>query len=186
MASEVKINGDYSQNLGNPFKEFFAKKEKNVAIPTATSKVITFKVASDLEGRNAFTKQDNYSVNSSSCNEVLTDLLQQDYKIENTSSLSVSCEIVSVDMDLSYLEEMISDIKVKTKIKVTAEKNGQVIINNTIEDTMNKDLGSKGSDYGLTLILNLDFKNFTIEDKAQEIIENSVFKMLNNKLRKGL
>lgn len=188
FANEVKVDGSYSNLLGNPFKSVLETKAQDISIVQGESKLIQLKVETN---RNDFSfRQPELSVISNSCNVVLKSFVSEDYNVVPNSSKKISCEILpstTVKIDYVMKEDhsfanQISDITVHLVIRVN--DNGKIY-----EDTidMNKDLNLKGaSNYGflsIRSVLNLDTKDLT--EHVHTILEYAIYALVNKNMKKG-
>lgn len=186
FANEVKVDGKYSNLLGNPFKSVLETKSQDISIVSNESKLISLTVETN---RNDFSfSKPSLEVLNTSCNNVLKSFVSEDFNIVQTASRKISCEIlpttiVKIDyvMKDDKFMDQISDIVIHLAIRVN--DNGKVY-----EDSidMNKDLNLKGAmKYDIFAIrseLNLDRE--TMEESIQKIVENAIYSIL-SKNKKG-
>jgi len=189
FATEIQLSGSYSSNLGNPFKSIYSKKIKSVSIDSIQSKLVKLSVSSDYESSvtEFHNVKDEYSIQSNSCLIVLKDYLTQDYLISNNANKIVSCVIESGSIDLEYQEESLSNIQIKLNINlVVLDRNGDILLDKKISNSINSDYNKKGDNFDSMITFDFDFERLKPEEKINEMIEVSLFQMLNKNLRKGL
>lgn len=186
FANEVKVDGKYSNLLGNPFKSVLETKSQDISIVSNESKLISLTVETN---RNDFSfSKPSLEVLNTSCNNVLKSFVSEDFNIVQTASRKISCEILPttiVKIDYVMKEDhsfanQISDITVHLVIRVN--DNGKVY-----EDSidMNKDLNLKGSlKYGLSIRSEWNLENSSLEENVKKIIENAIYSIL-SKNKKG-
>ena len=189
FATEIQLSGSYSSNLGNPFKSIYSKKVKSVSIDSIQSELVKLSVSSDYESSvtEFHNVKDEYSIQSNSCLIVLKDYLTQDYLISNNANKIVSCVIESGSIDLEYQEESLSNIQIKLNINlVVLDRNGDILLDKKISNSINSDYNKKGDNFDSMITFDFDFERLKPEEKINEMIEVSLFQMLNKNLRKGL
>lgn len=185
-ASDIVVDGTYSKLLGNPFKAKLEKKTQDMSVIASASKKIDFKVETN---RNDFSfHKPAFTIDSSSCINVLKTFLAEDYNIVSNANNSATCEILNPKVTLSYVMkderwmDQLSDIVVEMSIRVKLIQNGAVK-EFTVTNKMNKDLNKKGENYGFSIraVWNPDYKN--VEQNIQNIAEHSIYEMLNQQLK---
>lgn len=184
-ATEIKVDGSYSKLLGNPFKAKLDTKTQSMSIISSNDKIVDFTVETNKKGYfgTGFSAP-TFNVKASDCNNILKTFFAEDYNIVANASKTASCEILPSKITITYVMEnerymnQISDIVVDLNINVNID--GQAM---KLSNTMNKDLNKKGENYDFTLrlVLNIDSKN--VEETIQNIIENSIYAMLNKNLK---
>lgn len=185
FASDIVVDGSYSKLLGNPFKAKLEKKTQDMSVVTSQSKKIDFVVEAN---RNDFSfNKPSFSIDSSSCINVLKTFLAEDYNIVSGANNSATCEILTPKVTLTYIHEQekwlnqLSDIVVEMGIRVKVVTNG-VVKEFTVNNKMDKTLGKKGDNYNFTIraAWNPDYSN--VEQSIHKIVENSIYEMLNKNL----
>lgn len=188
FASDIVVDGSYSKLLGNPFKAKLEKKTQDISVVASQSKKIDFTVETN---RNDFSfNKPAFSIDSSSCVNVLKTFLAEDYNIVSNANNSATCEILNPKVTLTYVHEQekwleqLSDINVEMGIKVKIIQNGAVK-EFMATNKMDKDLNKKGENYGLSIrtVWNPDYKN--VEKNIQNIVEHSISDILNKNLKGG-
>lgn len=185
FASDIVVDGSYSKLLGNPFKAKLEKKTQDMNVVASQSKKLDFVVETN---RNDFSfNKPAFSIDSSSCINVLKTFLAEDYNIVSSANNSATCEILSPKVTLTYIMkderwmEQLSDIVVEMGIRVKVVTNG-VVKEFTANNKMDKTLGKKGDNYNFTIraTWNPDYSN--VEQSIHKIVENSIYEMLNKNL----
>lgn len=188
FASDIVVDGSYSKLLGNPFKAKLEKKTQDMSVVASQSKKLDFVVETN---RNDFSfNKPAFSLDASSCINVLKTFLAEDYNIVSGANNSATCEILSPKVTLTYIHEQekwleqLSDITVEMGLRVKIIQNGAVK-EFTATNKMDKDLNKKGENYGLSIraVWNPDYKN--VEHNIQNIVEHSIFDILNKNLKGG-
>lgn len=184
FANEVKVDGSYSNLLGNPFKSVLETKTQDISIVQGESKLIQLKVETN---RNDFSfRQPELSVMSNSCNVILKSFVSEDYNVVSNNSKKVSCEILpstTVKIDYVMKEDhsfvnQISDIIINLDISLNID--GQVM---KLTNVMNKDLNKNGTSYGVSIRAIWNPDSSSINDNVQKIIEHSIYDILNKAMK---
>ncbi|WP_067174757.1 hypothetical protein [Sulfurospirillum sp. UCH001] len=185
FASDIVVDGSYSKLLGNPFKAKLEKKTQDMNVVASQSKKLDFVVETN---RNDFSfNKPAFSIDASSCANVLKTFLAEDYNIVSGANNSATCEILNPKVTLTYIHEQekwlnqLSDIVVEMGIRVKVVTNG-VVKEFTVNNKMDKTLGKKGDNYNFTIraAWNPDYSN--VEQNIHKIAENSIYEMLNKNL----
>lgn len=185
FATEIVVDGKYSSLLGNPYKAKLEVKNSDISIISGSSKIINAVVTTNKTDFGSLYRQPEFSINSSSCNNVLKSYMSEDYNIVTGAQNSASCEIESLKVNLTYAFnndshlDVISNVEVETGIVVKIVKNG-VIKEVKLSDKLDQTLGRDGKNYMNSIRSDMKLDSKSTEENIQMILENSIYRMLNN------
>lgn len=184
-ATEIVVDGKYSSLLGNPYKAKLEVKSSDMSIINGSTKVINAVVNTGKTDFGSMYRQPEFTINASSCNNVLKSFMAEDYKIVDGAQNTAYCEIESLKVNLTYAFNndshlnVISNVEVETGIVVKIVKNG-VIKEVKLSDKLDQTLGRDGKNYMNSIRSDAKFDSKSTEENIQMILENSIYRMLNN------
>ncbi|QIR75361.1 hypothetical protein FA592_03605 [Sulfurospirillum diekertiae] len=185
FATEIVVDGKYSSLLGNPYKAKLEVKSSDLSIISGSSNIINAVVTTNKNDFGSIYRQPEFTIAASSCNKVLKNFMAEDYNIVSTSENSATCEIESLKVNLTYAFNndshlnVISTIEVETGIVIKIVKNG-VIKEVRTSDKLDQTLGRDGKNYMNSIRTDMKLDSKSTEENIQMILENSIYRMLNN------
>jgi len=188
FATEIVVDGQYATELKNPFLEKLGSRSKSVKIPTKGKDIIVAKTITNLQSYNQSSYE--YTFDKNSCNIVLKHFLSENFNIRSNSNTAASCEIVSNDIKLEFIDDHtntvphLSNVLIDTKIRLLIKKGNKEIINKIISNKMDKTLGITGKNYNWTIRYTFDFSYDNLNETIQKITEYSICTMLNKNINK--
>lgn len=184
-ATEIVVDGKYSSLLGNPYKAKLEVKSSDMSIISGSSKVINAVVTTSKADFGSLYRQPEFIIDASSCNKVLKTFMAEDYKIVDGAQNTASCELESVKVNLTYAFNndshlnVISNVEVETGIVVKIIKDG-VVKEMRASDKLDQTLGRDGKNYMNSIRSDAKLDSKSTEENVQMILENSIYRMLNN------
>jgi len=182
FATEIVVDGAYSGLLGNPFQAKLGVKSQDISV-SAESKMIPIEVSTNRNDFGSIYRKPEFTINSSSCQNVMKTFFAEKYNVVNSSNNKASCKIENVKVNISYVfekeqwTEQISNIEVETAWQVKLSFDGVAHIRN-LNYTMDKTLGKDGTNYGLSIRTVWKPDTSSIEENIKKIIEYSMYRTL--------
>ena len=184
-ATEIVVDGKYSSMLGNPYKAKLEVKSSDMSIINGSAKVINAVVNTGKTDFGSMYRQPEFTIDASACNKVLKSFMAEDYNIVSGAQNTASCEIESLKVNLTYAFNndshlnVISNVEVETGIVVKIIKDG-VVKEMRASDKLDQTLGRDGKNYMNSIRSDAKFDSKSTEENIQMILENSIYRMLNN------
>lgn len=192
----IKLSGEYSKELGNPFKKLL-NKEKAETINIYSKDVdIILNVRSNLNTNNFYNKAlhpDKIIIKNKTVENILIDYFSEEFQPKRDNTMDfVELNILSGTVNFSYSftgnnsnrVNHIRESTVSLNVEIITHKNGKVTIQNeTIK--MDSKLGIEGDDYDWTITTSGNFNVKNINRIVQNIVEYQIYVTL-SKSKKGI
>ena len=181
-ANKIQLTGEYSNQLGNPFRKLLNEGNTQTISIYSENKDVVLPVTSNLDNSSAFNRLQHptkFVLNNKSVENVVEDYYIEEFKVEHKKG-GITVNVISGNIDLTYVNvddnQHITHLsKVEVTLVVEITKNGQTTKKSI---TMDNTLGRTGDNYDFTIRTTLDFSIKYIDKIIKEIIENSIYNNL--------
>lgn len=179
----IELTGEYTQNLGNPFRVVFEKKEKDITVFSMT-KDVKLEVDSNIDNDSIYNLNIHYPkeyiLKNKSLESVSENFFNEEYNVMHSSG-DFELDIKSGNIYITFFKDNIEQVNniqaIDVKLDVEIKKNGK-LISKTVE--LDNNLGVEGSNYSWS-ITSEDFKNLKLiylDSVVKNIIEVALFRAI--------
>ncbi len=185
FSSTINLTGEYSNQLGNPFRKLLNEGNTKTINIYSSNKNVVLSVTSNLDNSNNYGQLQHpkeFILNNKSVENVVEDFYIEEFEvfhkegglIVNILSGSINLDYVDIDnnQQLNHLN------KVEITLNLEIVRNGEKVLK-VIK--MDNTLGRTGDTFDFTIRTTFDFEIKNLDRIVREIIENSIY----NNLLKG-
>lgn len=179
----IELTGEYTENLGNPFRVVFEKKEKDISI-FSVIKDVKLEVDSNIDNDSIYNLNIHYPkeyiLKNKSLESVSENFFNEEYNVIHSSG-DFELDIKSGNIYITFFKDNIEQVNniqaIDVKLDVEIKKNGK-LISKTLE--LDNNLGIEGTNYSWS-ITSEDLKNLKLiylDSVIKNIIEVALFRAI--------
>ena len=183
-SNTIKLTGEYSQELGNPFRALLEKKSESISI-YSEDKEIELKVESNLDNNSIYNMHlqhpKKYILKNKTVENIMRSYYAEEYNVIHKRG-NIEVNILSGKIIIDYFDEEqnqqmhhIRNVQVDLTIEVL-NNNNKKIKNISMDNTLDK----TGKNYSLSITSDdiKDINSITLLSNITNIIEFEVYKTL--------
>ena len=182
----IELTGEYSEQLGNPFKKVLnINKTNNISI-YSENKDVVLKVESNLS-KDIFLiakHQEKVVLKNKEVENIVEDFYIEEFNVSHSKSKkdAVVIDVISGVVSLSYFNnEYTNQIPLLSGIEVTLIASIDGVKK---EIKMDHTLGKAGEDYDLVISSKIEIDLSSLNERLQEIIETEIYVLVKEKDKK--
>lgn len=179
----IELTGEFTKNLGNPFRVIFEKKEKDISI-FSTKKDIKLEVDSNIDNDSIYNLNIHYPkeyiLKNKSVENISQNFFNEEYNVNHKNG-EFELDVKSGEVYISFFKDNIQQVNniqsIDVKLNLEIKKNGKSILK-TVE--LDNKLGIEGTNYSWSITSD-DLKNLKLiylDSVIKNIIEVALYTVI--------